>query len=162
MAHKTFISYKYSEARNLRDRIIDALGEDATYYQGETSNSLNLADLKTDTIKNKLSDMIFDTSVTIVIISPHIKESKWIEWEIKHSLMKETRSGRTSQPNGIIGVIMKVNGSYDWFRNPFRLGNQNDNYNEDYVFDIIKDNRNNLIYRNSSQELKSYVSLLTS
>lgn len=25
MAHKTFISYKYSEAQNLRDRIIKAL-----------------------------------------------------------------------------------------------------------------------------------------
>ena len=29
MAHKTFISYKYSEARELRDVIIDSLGEDA-------------------------------------------------------------------------------------------------------------------------------------
>ena len=37
MAHKTFISYKYSESQDLRDRIIDALGEDATYYKGETS-----------------------------------------------------------------------------------------------------------------------------
>lgn len=33
MAHKTFISYKYSEAQALRDRIIVALGEDATYYK---------------------------------------------------------------------------------------------------------------------------------
>ena len=30
MAHKTFISYKYSEAQDLRDNIIDALGDDAT------------------------------------------------------------------------------------------------------------------------------------
>lgn len=44
MAHKTFISYKYSEARDLRDRIIEALGEDATYYKGETSDSLDLSD----------------------------------------------------------------------------------------------------------------------
>lgn len=33
MAHKTFISYKYSEARELRDVIIDSLGEDAAYYK---------------------------------------------------------------------------------------------------------------------------------
>lgn len=32
MAHKTFISYKYSEARGLRDKIIQALGKDASYY----------------------------------------------------------------------------------------------------------------------------------
>lgn len=39
MARKTFISYKYSEARNTRDRIIKALGSDSKYYQGETSES---------------------------------------------------------------------------------------------------------------------------
>lgn len=33
MAHKTFISYKYSEAQELRDRIIEAMGDDASYYQ---------------------------------------------------------------------------------------------------------------------------------
>lgn len=35
MAHKTFISYKYSEAQHLRDKIIYALGEDVSYYKGE-------------------------------------------------------------------------------------------------------------------------------
>ena len=33
MAHKTFISYKYSEAQGLRDDIITALGKDANYYK---------------------------------------------------------------------------------------------------------------------------------
>lgn len=39
MAHKSFISYKYSESKELRDKIIKALGDDATYYKGETSTS---------------------------------------------------------------------------------------------------------------------------
>ena len=47
MAHKTFISYKYSEAQDLRDRIIKALGDDASYYQGETSDSPDLTDTST-------------------------------------------------------------------------------------------------------------------
>ncbi len=47
MAHKTFISYKYSEAQNLRDRIIKALGDDASYYKGETSDSPDLTDTST-------------------------------------------------------------------------------------------------------------------
>lgn len=51
MAHKTFISYKYSEARELRDRIIEEMGEDAQYYKGETSESPDLGDLKTESIK---------------------------------------------------------------------------------------------------------------
>lgn len=53
MAHKTFISYKYSEARSLRDSIIKSLGEDAFYYQGETSDSPDLTDKSTETIKKK-------------------------------------------------------------------------------------------------------------
>lgn len=114
MARKTFISYKYSEAQKLRDDIIEALGDDAIYYNGETSDSPDLTDLKTETIKNKLKDMIYNTSVTIVILSPNMKESKWIDWEIEYSLKEISREGRTSKTNGIVGVIKKVNGSYDW------------------------------------------------
>ena len=54
MAHKIFISYKYSEARNLRNSIIDALGDDAIYYQGETSSSPDLSDTSTENIKKNL------------------------------------------------------------------------------------------------------------
>lgn len=53
MAHKTFISYKYSEAQTLRDDIITALGDDATYYKGETSDSPDLTDTKTGKHKKK-------------------------------------------------------------------------------------------------------------
>ena len=90
MAHKTFISYKYSEAQDLRDRIIEAMGDDASYYMGETSDSPDLTDTSTENIKKHLCDMMYNTSVTIVIISPHIKESKWIDWEIEYSLSLNT------------------------------------------------------------------------
>jgi len=116
MAHKTFISYKYSEAQDTRNAIIEALGEDATYYQGETSDSPDMTDLKTSTIKKNLTDMMFNTSVLIVVISPNIKQSKWIDWEIEYCLQKNTRKDRTSQTNGVVGVIKKVNGSYDWIK----------------------------------------------
>ena len=88
MAHKTFISYKYSESQKLRDRIIEALGDDATYYKGETSESPDLSDTSTENIKKNLRDMMFDTSVTIIILSPNMKESKWIDWEIEYCLKK--------------------------------------------------------------------------
>ena len=88
---KTFVCYKYTEARGLRDSILDALGDDAIYYQGETSDSPDLTDTTTDNIKRNLRDMLYDTSVTIVVISPRIKESKWIDWEIEYSLKEVTR-----------------------------------------------------------------------
>lgn len=114
MARKTFISYKYSDATELRDAIIEKLGEDAQFYQGETADSPDLTDTSTDNIKKNLKDMMFDTSVTIVVISPSMKQSKWIDWEIEYSLKEITREDKTSRTNGIVGVIMKHNGSYDW------------------------------------------------
>ncbi|XID95608.1 TIR domain-containing protein [Paenibacillaceae bacterium WGS1546] len=145
MAHKTFISYKYSEACDLRDSILDSLGEDAVFYKGETSDSPDLTDTSTENIKKCLTDMMYDTSVTIVIISPNMKESEWIDWEIEYSLKNITRKGRTSHTNGVVGVIMKYNGAYDWFK---YSQNNSDGcssfyYHDHKVYDIINNNRFN-------------------
>lgn len=145
MAHKTFISYKYSEATRLRDRIIEAMGEDATYYNGETSDSPDMSDETNQKIQGYLKDCMFPTSVTIVIISPHMKESNWIDWEISYCLKKITRKDRTSHRNGLVGVIMKVNNSYDWFK--YQHTNTDgcfvSNYHTEKVYGIINDNRYN-------------------
>lgn len=145
MARKTFISYKYSESRDLRDKIIEKMGDDASYYKGETSDSPDLTDLKTDTIKSKLKDMIYDTSVTIVILSPNMKESNWIDWEIEYSLKEITREDRTSRMNGIVAVVQKVNGNYDWLINHTTNihGTSCITYNSDKIFPIIYDNNFN-------------------
>lgn len=140
MAHKTFISYKYSEARNVRDRIINALGADATYYQGETSDSPDLTDTSTENIKRVLKDMMFDTSVTIVILSPNMRASNWIGWEIEYSLKSITRKNRTSHINGVVAVIKKVNGSYDWFKYSTGTGVQ---YHMEKIQTIIEKNHFN-------------------
>lgn len=145
MAHKIFISYKYSESQELRDKIVESLGEDAKYYKGETSDSPNLTDMKTETIKNHLKDMLFDTTVTIVIISPNMKKSKWIDWEIEYSLKNIERDGRKSSINGIVGVIQKVNGSYEWFETNGTNchGNATLTYHMEKVYDIISKNHFN-------------------
>lgn len=114
MARKTFISYKYSEAQDTRDDILEALGDDATYYTGETSDSPDLTDLTTDSIKENLKDMMYGTTVTIVVVSPNFKKSNWIDWEIEYCLKEISREGRTSKTNGVVGVIQKRNGGYDW------------------------------------------------
>lgn len=145
MAHKTFISYKYSEAQGLRDRIIKALGEDASYYQGETSDSPDLTDYKTETIREHLKDMIFGTTVTIVIISPHMTESEWIDWEIEYSLREYSRNGKKSKSNGIVGVVMKVNGGYGWLcsTTTHEDGHASTNNDTSKMYKIINDNRFN-------------------
>lgn len=114
MARKTFISYKYSDAQHARDDILEALGDDATYYTGETADSPDLTDLATEGIKENLKDMMYGTTVTIVVVSPSIKASQWIDWEIEYCLKEISRQGRTSKTNGVVGVIQKRNGGYDW------------------------------------------------
>ncbi|MCL2676712.1 MAG: TIR domain-containing protein [Streptococcaceae bacterium] len=108
MARKTFISYKYQDEGydgGLRDQIINALGRDGIYYQGETSNSPDMGDLTTETIKKNLSDMIFNTSILIVIISQNIDNSQWVQWEINYATHKSSRNGRQSQPNDVVFVV---------------------------------------------------------
>jgi len=104
-----------------------------------------MTDLKTETIKKNLTDMMYGTSVTIVIISPNMKNSKWIDWEIEYCLKNYTRKGRTSQTNGIVGVIMKSNGNYDWFKKTkINADGCISSYYEDYyLYEIIKNNRYN-------------------
>lgn len=145
MAHKTFISYKWSEAQDLRDDIIKALGDDATYYKGETSDSPDLTDTSTENIKKNLKDMMYDTSVTIVILSPNMTESKWIDWEIEYCLKNIARKNRTSHTNGVVGVIMKVDGCYSWFKKAGTNchGTSTVSYKMSKVFNIISENHFN-------------------
>lgn len=145
MAHKTFISYKWSEAQKLRDEILEALGDDVSYYKGETADSPDLTDTKTENIKKNLANMMYDTSVTIVILSPNMRQSKWIPWEIAYCLKEISRKGRTSHRNGIVAVIQKVNGGYDWFRKEETNfhGGAAISYNMGKVFEIISDNHFN-------------------
>jgi len=146
MARKTFISYKYSEAQDLRDTILEALGEDAKYYQGETSDSPDLTDTSTENIKKNLKDMIYGTSVTIVIISPNLKKSSWIDWEIEYSLKEIAREDKVSRTNGVVGVIMKHNGGYDWLVS-HKInddGCRSRHIESSKLYDIVNNNRYNL------------------
>ena len=163
MSHKTFISYKYSEARNLRNSIVDALGDDAIYYQGETSSSPDLSDTSTENIKKNLTDMMYDTSVTIVIISPNVKNSNWIDWEIEYSLKNITRKGRTSHTNGVVGVIMKFNGGYSWLKTTSTNGDgcTSSSYDESKVYSIINNNRFNQNPKKYSCDICKTVNALT-
>lgn len=146
---KIFVSYKYSDclvekipgcfnttARNYVDIIEKVLSTTNHIYKGEKDNE-SLEDFKDETIQTKLSNKIFDSSVTIVLISPGMKDNQkkesdqWIPWEVSYSLRKKSRGGKTSNANAMLAVILPdVNGKYDYWTRP--------------LFSIIKNNISNI------------------
>lgn len=171
MARKTFVSYKYSESAVLRDKIIESLGEDSKFYTGETSGSPYLGDLQTETIKDHLKSMIYNTSVIIVILSPNMTKSSWISWELKYALKSIKRGDQNSRPNGIVAVAQKVDGAYDWLitKNPDSNGCSSRIVSKKPLPEIINLNRFNrreTLYhcdncKRYDSMLDSYVSVIT-
>jgi hypothetical protein len=130
MANKIFVSYKYKDSNvlPLKNGLIEILDPttvrsyvdllenyfDATefaIYKGESDDE-DLSNLSDDQIWEKLKDRIFDSTVTIVMISPSMKEtnrrdrSQWIPWEISFSLKETTRNDRTSRSNAMLAVVL--------------------------------------------------------
>ena len=147
MARKTFISYKYSDVvagktNNLRDKIIAKLGDDAKFYRGEDGYARDLSSYSATYIKETLKKMIYDTSVTILILSPNMKLSQWMNWELSYSLYYITRNGRPSRANGVVAVVQKqqtygFKSGYEWFKN------WNGDWDVSKAFEIVRINQNN-------------------
>lgn len=138
--HKIFVSYKYADntvqhldntynttVRDYVDRLQDHIENiDGAINKGEKDDE-DLSKLTDDTIWEKLKDRIYDSTLTIVMISPNMKEeykserNQWIPQEISYSLKSVSRKNRagnmvTSAPNAIIAVVLPdITGRYDYY-----------------------------------------------
>lgn len=166
MGNKVFISYKYADSsvqqfpttslftpsttvRDYVDRIQSRLERDGIHINKGELDGEDLSHFRDETIQSRLAEKIFDSSVTIVLISPEMRErwknekDQWIPWEISYSLRLKRRRfdgdrEQRSNRNGILLVYL-----------PDRLGNyeyitQNSGYYGFEYFQIIKNNLNNL------------------
>lgn len=72
----------------------------------------DLSHLSEETIQKKLYDRIYDSTVTIVLISKQMKDvfktekNQWIPREIAYSLREQSRDDRTSYTNGVLAVVL--------------------------------------------------------
>ena len=139
MGHKIFVSYKFADdqvknlagqqnstVRNYVDKLENYFDSSSHIYKGESSGE-DLSELEEETIWAKLRDRIFDSTMTIVFISPGMKEiwvtekNQWIPWEVSFSLRTSKRKKQNgdeyvSNPNAMLAVVLPdVNGSYDYF-----------------------------------------------
>jgi len=162
MANKIFVSYKHSDsnvfpipgfspttARAYVDKIERMIVEGDHIYKGEKDNE-NIGTLADPTISSKLGDKIFDSSVTIVLISKGMKETytsekeQWIPWEISYSLKEQSRAGGNSKTNAVLAVVLPdENGSYEYFMSYNEVCNSM-NYKTENLFQILSDNMFNL------------------
>ena len=154
MGRKIFVSYKYKDndvaalpgvaqptwpcdyVNYIKDKVLS----DDDIYKGEESNE-DISSWGEAAIWKHLKGKIYDSTITIVLISPNMKEpkrwqrSQWIPWEISYSLRETTRNDRTSHRNAILAVILPdKNGSYNY-------------YDKNNLFPILKSNiENKYIY----------------
>lgn len=136
MSRKVFVSYKYMDSSVMKlepNQYLPSWPSDYVkylednvlinqIYKGERQDE-DLSYKDDEYIWNHLKDKLYDSSVTVVLISPNMRNqntlqrNQWIPWEISYSLRKTTRGGRTSQRNSIVAVILPdLNGSYDYFK----------------------------------------------
>ncbi len=175
MGYKIFVSYKYgddsvyplpnplnmfafysgrSSVRDYVDKLELYFDHTSHIYKGESNND-DLSYLSDDAIWERLKDRIYDSSVTIVMVSPNMKEpyrserSQWIPWEIAYSLRETTRGDRTSHSNAVLAVILPDrNHQYNYYINPFSYQRTDGQWyrGEDPIFSIIRKNMNNKVY----------------
>lgn len=150
LGRKVFVSYKYKDNDVKKipdvtqptwpcdyvDYIKNKVLSDDDIYKGEDSDQ-DISSWSEDDIWEHLKEKIYDSTITIVLISPNMKEpgkwqrSQWIPWEISFSVRETTHNNRTSHRNAILAVILPdQNGSFDY-------------YEKNELFPILKSNIDN-------------------
>ena len=171
MGKKIFISYKYADslvqrlpdtsffemttARDYVDKIQEMIEDEDHINKGENDDE-DMSTLVDTTIGSKLGDKIFDSTVTIVLISKGMKtnepeKEQWIPWEVSYSLKEQSRKGQRSKTNAILAIVLPdENQSYEYYiTKNIECGGRTLKTN--FLFDILKSNMFNTKVPNTKE-----------
>ena len=138
MGRKIFISYKYKDtnvqsvprfsgvipkARDYVSWLEDKFrNRTEHHYKGESDDE-DLSGYPEEYIWNHLKNKMWDSSITIVLISPNMRKAgqmekvQWIPREISYSLRLTPRGNQTSQRNAVLAVVLPdKHGKYEYYR----------------------------------------------
>ena len=107
MATKVFISFRFSDGKEIKDELVDLFDESTEVIN--RSEDVDRSQMSEDTIQEYLYEKLKDTSITIVLLTPEAVSYRknwignyddWLYDELRYSL-EDRKNNRT---NGVIAV----------------------------------------------------------
>jgi len=168
MGRKVFVSYKYADtqvkdlgvfeynlygnrikiptkSRHYVNELAKILDDEDHIFKGENDGE-SLAEFSDEYIESSLRDKIYDSTITIVLISKGMRNifeterDQWMPWEISYSLKEYTRNNRTSLSNGIIAIVLPdETDSYSYYITYDSICSCK-SLNTQFLFQILRDN----------------------
>ena len=150
----------YSIGKNVsleQDKIEEIIGVE-NIYKGERDGE-DLSYFKDETIESRLRNKIYDSSLTIVLISKNMNDrsknesDQWIPWEVSYSLKETSRKNKsgesvTSRSNAMLAVVLPDgDNSYTYYFESKSCCNGGcTTHHTDKLFEIIRKNKFNNLY----------------